>query len=70
MAEAWIIPFLVSEGASTIEELMRRKVHFHRPGENYKTDGYVITPKTMDLLKEHLKITGGKVRYGIDARAV
>lgn len=53
--------FSAAEGASTIEELMRRKVHFHRPGENYKTDGYVITPKTMDLLKQHLQITGGKV---------
>ena len=30
-------------------------------GENYKTDGYVVTDKTMDLLKEHLKITGGQV---------
>lgn len=30
-------------------------------GENYKTPGYKITPKTMDLLKEHLRITGGKV---------
>ena len=31
------------------------------PGENYKTDGYVIVPSTMDSLKEHLKRTGGKV---------
>lgn len=30
-------------------------------GENYKTEGYVMTPKTMDLLREHLKKTGGKV---------
>ena len=30
-------------------------------GENYKTDGYVITPKTMDLIKEHLRQTGGMV---------
>ena len=30
------------EGASTIAELMKTKVHFHKPGENYKTDGYVI----------------------------
>lgn len=30
-------------------------------GENYKTDGYVITEKTMDLLAQHLKETGGKV---------
>lgn len=42
-------------------ELMKR-VNFHKPGENHITDGYVVTPKTMDLLKEHLKITGGQVR--------
>ena len=30
-------------------------------GENYKTEGYVVTPKTMDILKQHLKITGGQV---------
>ena len=30
------------EGASTIAELMKTKVHFHKPGENYKTDGYVV----------------------------
>lgn len=41
-------------------ELMK-SINFHKPGENYKTDGYVITDKTMDLLKEHLKITGGQV---------
>nr|CAG4634624.1 EOG090X01EL [Alona affinis] len=51
-----------TDSASTMTELMKNKVHFHKPGENYKTDGYVITDKTMDLLKEHLKITGGQVR--------
>ena len=30
------------EGASTIAELMKTKVHFHKPGDNYKTDGYII----------------------------
>lgn len=50
------------DGANTIAELMKTKVHFHAPGENYKTDGYVVTPNTERLLKEHLKITGGKVR--------
>ena len=29
--------------------------------ENYKTEGYVITDKTMDLMKKHLKETGGKL---------
>ena len=49
-------------GAATIAELMKTKVNFHKPGENYKTDGYVITDKTMDILAEHLKRTGGQVR--------
>uniref|UniRef100_A0A8C9B0I9 Glutamine--tRNA ligase n=1 Tax=Prolemur simus TaxID=1328070 RepID=A0A8C9B0I9_PROSS len=31
-------------------------------GENYKTPGYVTTPHTMDLLKQHMEITGGQVR--------
>ena len=30
-------------------------------GENYKTDGYVITSETMELISKHLKETGGKV---------
>ena len=40
---------------------MKTKVHFHKPGENYKTEGYVVTPETHRLLAEHLKITGGMV---------
>ncbi|KAH8335711.1 hypothetical protein KR074_011263 [Drosophila pseudoananassae] len=50
-----------SDGATTIAELMKTKVHFHAPGENFKTDGYVVTEHTEKLLKEHLKRTGGKV---------
>ncbi len=49
------------DSANSIAELMKNKVHFHAPGENYKTDGYVTTPNTERLLKEHLKQTGGKV---------
>lgn len=30
-------------------------------GENYKTDGYVVTPKTMELLQKHVEEVGGKV---------
>ncbi|KAG0723873.1 putative glutamine--tRNA ligase [Chionoecetes opilio] len=45
----------------TMAEFLRT-VNFHATGENYKTDGYVITDKTHDLLKEHLKTTGGQVR--------
>lgn len=48
--------------AQTISELMKTKVNFHKPGENYKTEGYVVTENTHKLLKEHLLITGGKVR--------
>ncbi len=33
---------------------------FHKPGENYKSENYVITDKTMDLMAQHLKETGGK----------
>lgn len=40
---------------------MRNKVNFHKTGENYKTDGYVVTPKTMQLLQEHMQLTGGQV---------
>ena len=50
------------DGAATITELMKNKVHFHKPGENYKTDGYVITDKTMNHLAAHLKRTKGQVR--------
>lgn len=50
-----------SDGAGSIHELMRNKVHFHAPGENYKTDGYVVTDQTERLLKEHLIATGGRV---------
>lgn len=45
----------------SMPELMK-KLPFHAPGENYKTDGYVVTPNTKRLLEEHLKITSGKVR--------
>ncbi|CAK9291915.1 unnamed protein product [Gordionus sp. m RMFG-2023] len=38
-----------------------RTLNFHKPGENYKTDGYVITPHTPTLLKEHLERTGSRV---------
>ncbi|KAK7499971.1 hypothetical protein BaRGS_00008819 [Batillaria attramentaria] len=42
-------------------EVMGDAVKFHKPGENYKTDGYIITPNTMRLLEEHVKAIGGKV---------
>ncbi|EFN60585.1 Probable glutaminyl-tRNA synthetase [Camponotus floridanus] len=48
--------------AQTISELMKTKIHFHKPGENYKTEGYIVMPNTHRLLQEHLKATGGRVR--------
>ncbi|KAF7695069.1 glutamine--tRNA ligase [Silurus meridionalis] len=50
------------EGKSLMEQLRGEALKFHKPGENYKTEGYVVTPNTMDLLKQHLEITGGQVR--------
>jgi len=40
---------------------MKTKTQFHKPGENYKTDGYILTPNTHYLLQKHLKATDGKV---------
>lgn len=45
----------------TFMDIAGDAINFHKPGENYKTDGYVLTENTMDLLKKHLEITGGKV---------
>uniref|UniRef100_A0A8B9L250 glutamine--tRNA ligase n=1 Tax=Astyanax mexicanus TaxID=7994 RepID=A0A8B9L250_ASTMX len=45
-----------------MEQLRGEALKFHKPGENYKTEGYVVTPNTMNLLKQHLEITGGQVR--------
>ncbi|EGW10485.1 glutamine--tRNA ligase [Cricetulus griseus] len=47
---------------SLMEQLRGEALKFHKPGENYKTPGYVTTPYTMDLLRQHLEITGGQVR--------
>lgn len=45
----------------SVMELAGEALNFHKTGENYKTEGYVITDKTMDLLKQHMKETGGQV---------
>ena len=50
------------DGAATISELMRTKVHLHGPGENHTTDLYVTTGKYKELMAGHLKRTGGKVQ--------
>ncbi|XP_022658395.1 probable glutamine--tRNA ligase isoform X2 [Varroa destructor] len=49
-------------GCSSIQELMRTKARFHKPGDNHKTEGYMITDDTMKLLAAHLERTGGQVR--------
>ncbi|XP_077301013.1 glutaminyl-tRNA synthetase isoform X2 [Arctopsyche grandis] len=50
-----------SDSAPTIHDMMK-KVNFHAPGDNYKTDGYVVTPNTKKLLAAHLKVVGGNAR--------
>lgn len=47
---------------SAFLDLIKSKAHFHKPGENYTTEGYVKTDNTDALLKEHLKATNGQVR--------
>jgi glutaminyl-tRNA synthetase len=32
-------------------------------GKNFKTDGYVVTPNTMELLRKHVEAVGGKVNF-------
>ena len=44
-----------------IIELLKR-TSFHKVGENFKTDGYTITPNTMKLLDSHVNAINGKVR--------
>ncbi|KAK6473842.1 glutamine--tRNA ligase [Huso huso] len=50
------------EGKSLMQQLRGEAMKFHKTGENYKTEGYVVTPNTMRLLREHLELTGGQVR--------
>uniref|UniRef100_A0A7N8XW69 Probable glutamine--tRNA ligase n=1 Tax=Mastacembelus armatus TaxID=205130 RepID=A0A7N8XW69_9TELE len=53
---------MTGEGKSLMEQLRGEALKFHKSGENYKTEGYVVTPNTMSLLKKHLEITGGQIR--------
>ncbi|XP_031422097.1 glutamine--tRNA ligase [Clupea harengus] len=50
------------EAKSLMDQLRGEALKFHKPGENFKTEGYVVTPNTMSLLKKHLEITNGQVR--------
>ncbi|XP_055630754.1 probable glutamine--tRNA ligase isoform X2 [Toxorhynchites rutilus septentrionalis] len=51
----------IESTAISVPELMA-SVHFHSPGQNHKTDGYVITDQTERLMREHLIRTKGLVR--------
>ncbi|CAI5447473.1 unnamed protein product [Caenorhabditis angaria] len=50
-----------TDGAETMDELLKTRARFHEVGENFKTDGYVTTPQTARLLAEHVKKVGGQV---------
>uniref|UniRef100_A0A672JYV4 Glutamine--tRNA ligase n=1 Tax=Sinocyclocheilus grahami TaxID=75366 RepID=A0A672JYV4_SINGR len=54
-----------TEGKSLMEQLRGEALKFHKPGENYKTEGYVVTSNTMNLLKKHLEETGGQLLYDL-----
>uniref|UniRef100_A0A673L3P3 Glutamine--tRNA ligase n=1 Tax=Sinocyclocheilus rhinocerous TaxID=307959 RepID=A0A673L3P3_9TELE len=50
-------------GPKTEADLEKKpKVYFYFLYNNYKTEGYVVTSNTMNLLKKHLEETGGQVR--------
>lgn len=49
------------EKIDSFMDLAGEAINFFKPGENFKTDGYVLTDKTMGLIENHLKETGGKV---------
>ncbi|VEL26790.1 unnamed protein product, partial [Protopolystoma xenopodis] len=44
-----------------LDVVLGEAAKFHKPGENFTAPGYVTTANTKRLLKQHLKITGGKV---------
>ncbi|CAD5119171.1 DgyrCDS7809 [Dimorphilus gyrociliatus] len=46
----------------SFSEMAGAALHFHKVGENYKTDGYTVTPEIMQRLKEHFKRINGQVR--------
>uniref|UniRef100_A0A672HYB5 Glutamine--tRNA ligase n=1 Tax=Salarias fasciatus TaxID=181472 RepID=A0A672HYB5_SALFA len=50
------------EGKSLMEQLKGEALKFHKPGENFTSEGYVVTQNTMKLLAKHLEITGGQIR--------
>ncbi|KAM9830891.1 glutamine--tRNA ligase [Syngnathus typhle] len=51
-----------AECKSLMEQLRGEALKFHKAGENYTTEGYVVTPNTMNLLKKHMEKFGGQIR--------
>ncbi|KJE91215.1 glutaminyl-tRNA synthetase [Capsaspora owczarzaki ATCC 30864] len=51
----------VATGPLTEQQIAGAFLHFHKVGENYKTENYVVTPKTDELLKKHVAKINGKV---------
>ena len=64
------LPPVGGEEEKGIIQLVGEACSFHKVGENYMTEGYVTTPHTMDLLRQHLKATGGKVRSNCTIRGI
>ena len=54
-------PEETSDGAETIEELLKNNTTLHKVGENHTTEGYPILPNTKELLRKHVEAVGGKV---------
>lgn len=52
----------LSEAIKSLHIITSLPLALHDAGENFKTEGYVVTPNTMALLKTHLEVTGGQVR--------
>ncbi|KAE9550632.1 hypothetical protein FO519_006149 [Halicephalobus sp. NKZ332] len=50
-----------SDGAESIEELLKNKTTLHKVGENHTTEGYPILPNTKELLRKHVAAVGGRV---------
>merc|ERR1712035_68150 len=62
------------ESFDTIEEhfLRGNALKLHKPGGNQGTDGYVTNTNTENLIKEHLKRTGGivKTRFPLEPNGI
>lgn len=51
---------VVSSDCLTVSDMIS-SLQLHKPGENFTTDGYVLTKNTKNLIEDHLKITENKV---------